>query len=161
VRRRSMGTQHALGRAPPRTWEALDAVLVALVDRLARRLRAARRVCRTIVLRLRFDDFTRATRSHTIAEATARTPTILTVARGLLSAAMPTIEKQGITLLGIALSNLDDDSAIQLAFPFDQVRATALDEVLDAIRERFGSDAITRAVLIGRKRHITVPLLPD
>jgi DNA polymerase-4 len=161
VRRRSMGTQHALGRAPPRTWEALDAVLVALVDRLARRLRAARRVCRTIVLRLRFDDFTRATRSHTIAEATARTPTILAVARGLLAAAMPTIEERGITLLGIALSNLDDDSAIQLAFPFDQVRATALDEVLDAIRERFGSDAITRAVLIGRKRHITVPLLPD
>jgi DNA polymerase-4 len=74
---------------------------------------------------------------------------------------MPTIEKQGITLLGIALGNLDDDSAIQLAFPFDQVRATALDEVLDAIRERFGSDAITRAVLIGRRPHITVPLLPD
>jgi DNA polymerase-4 len=161
VRRRSMGTQHALGRAPPRTWEALDAVLVALVDRLARRLRAARRVCRTVVLRLRFDDFTRATRSHTVAESTARTPTILAVARGLLAAAMPTIEKQGITLLGIALSNLDDDSAIQLAFPFDQVRATALDEVLDAIRERFGSDAITRAVLIGRRPHITVPLLPD
>jgi DNA polymerase-4 len=161
VRRRSMGTQHALGRAPPRTWEALDAVLVALVDRLARRLRAARRVCRTVVLRLRFDDFTRATRSHTVAESTARTPTILAVARGLLAAAMPTIEKQGITLLGIALSNLDDDSAIQLAFPLDQVRATALDEVLDAIRERFGSDAITRAVLIGRRPHITVPLLPD
>jgi len=161
VRRRSMGAQHALGRAPPRTWEALDAVLVALVDRLARRLRAARRVCRTIVLRLRFDDFTRATRSHTIAEATARTPTILATARGLLAMAMPTIERQGITLLGVALSNLDDDGAIQLAFPFDQVRATALDEVLDAIRERFGTDAITRAVLIGRERRVAVPLLPD
>jgi DNA polymerase IV len=161
VRRRSMGAQHALGRAPPRTWEALDAVLVALVDRLARRLRAARRVCRTVVLRLRFDDFTRATRSHTIPEATARTPTILATARGLLATAMPLIESQGITLLGVALSNLDDDDAIQLAFPFDQVRATALDAVLDDIRERFGSEAITRAVLIGRRRHLEVPLLPD
>ncbi len=161
VRRRSMGAQHALGRAPPRTWEALDAVLIALVDRLGRRLRAAQRVCRTIVLRLRFGDFTRATRSHTIAEATARTPTILATARGLLAGAMPTIEEKGITLLGVALGNLDDDSAIQLAFPFDQVRATALDEVLDAIRERFGTDAITRAVLIGRGRHLAVPLLPD
>lgn len=157
-----MGTQHAMGsRGPPRTWEALDAVLVALVDRIARRLRAARRVCRTIVLRMRFDDFTRATRSHTVAEATARTPTILAIARGLLDAAMPTIEEKGITLLGIALSNLDDDAAIQLAFPFDQVRAVALDEVLDAIRERFGSEAITRGVLIGQRRHLEVPLLPD
>jgi len=162
VRRRSMGTQHAMGsRGPPRTWAALDAVLVALVDRIARRLRAARRVCRTIVLRMRFDDFTCATRSHTVAEATARTPTILAIARGLLDAAMPTIEEKGITLLGIALSNLDDDAAIQLAFPFDQVRAVALDEVLDAIRERFGSEAITRGVLIGQRRHLEVPLLPD
>jgi DNA polymerase-4 len=161
VRRRSMGAQHALGRAPPRTWEALDAVLVALVDRLARRLRAARRVCRTVVLRLRFDDFTRATRSHTIAEATARTQTILATARGLLATAMPMIESQGITLLGVALGNLDDDDAIQLAFPFDQVRATALDAVLDDIRERFGTEAITRAVLIGRKRPLAVPLLAD
>ncbi|HEY1594832.1 MAG TPA: DNA polymerase IV [Thermoleophilaceae bacterium] len=161
VRRRSMGAQHALGRAPPRTWDALDAVLVALVDRLARRLRAARRVCRTVVLRLRFDDFTRATRSHTIAEATARTQTILATARGLLATAMPMIESQGITLLGVALGNLDDDDAIQLAFPFDQVRATALDAVLDDIRERFGTEAITRAVLIGRKRPLAVPLLPD
>ena len=40
-----------------------DADLIALVDRLARRLRAAHRVCRTVVLRLRFDDFSRATRS--------------------------------------------------------------------------------------------------
>src|SRR5438874_1917605 len=61
-RRRSMGAQHALGRRTPRTWEELDSVLVALVDRLGRRLRAAHRVCRTVTLRLRFDDFTRATR---------------------------------------------------------------------------------------------------
>lgn len=50
-RRRSMGAQRALGRSR-RSWEALDVVLVELVDRLARRLRAARRVCRTVVLRL-------------------------------------------------------------------------------------------------------------
>jgi DNA polymerase-4 len=161
VRRRSMGTQHAMGRSPPRTWEELDAVLVALVDRIGRRLRAARRVCRTVVLRMRFDDFARATRSHTISESTALTPTILATARGLLAAAMPTIEERGLTLLGIALTNLDNDDAIQLAFPFDQVRSVALDAVLDDIRERFGSDAITRAVLIGRRKHLEVPLLPD
>jgi DNA polymerase IV len=159
-RRRSIGAQRALGRSP-RSWTALDAVLVGLVDRLARRLRAARRVCRTVTLRLRFDDFSRATRSHTLPEATAQTQTILATARGLLATAMPTIETQGITLLGVALANLEDDGAIQLALPLDRSRASALDAALDDIRDRFGSAAITRAVLLGRDQGLTVPLLPD
>ena len=160
-RRRSMGAQHALGRRAPRSWEALDASLVGLVDRLARRLRAAGRVCRTVVLRLRFDDFSRVTRSTTILEPTAQTQTILATARGLLAAAMPLIESQGITLIGVALTNLEDDWAIQLALPFDRQRESALDAVLDDIRDRFGTRAITRAVLLGRDNHLTVPLLPD
>ena len=159
-RRRSIGAQRALGRSP-RSWDALDAVLVGLVDRLTRRLRAARRVCRTVVLRLRFDDFSRATRSHTLSEATAQTQTILVTARALLATAMPMIENEGITLVGVALGNLDDDGAIQLALPFDSERATALDAALDNVRERFGSGAITRAVLLGRDQGLTVPLLPD
>jgi DNA polymerase IV len=159
-RRRSMGTQRALGRRP-RSWEELDTILVGLVDRLTRRLRTARRVCRTVVLRMRFDDFSRATRSHTLAEATAQTYTILVTARGLLAAAMPMIERQGITLLGIALSNLEDADAVQLALPFERGRAIALDAALDDVRTRFGSDAITRAVLLGRDPGLTVPLLPD
>ena len=160
-RRRSMGAQHALGRRSSRSWAALDANLVGLVDRLARRLRAASRVCRTVVLRLRFDDFTRATRSQTLTEPTAQTQKILATARGLLATAMPMIEQQGITLIGVALSNLEDDWAIQLALPFDGQRESALDAVLDDIRDRFGTGAITRAVLLGRDNHITVPLLPD
>jgi len=159
-RRRSIGAQHALGRSP-RSWKALDAVLLRLVDRLARRLRAARRVCRTVVLRLRFDDFSRATRSHTLSDATAQTRTILATARGLLAAAMPMIERQGITLVGVALGNLSDDGSIQLALPFDRERASALDTALDDVRERYGSAAITRAVLLGRDQGLSVPLLPD
>ena len=159
-RRRSMGAQRALGRSP-RSWASLDAVLVGLVDRLARRLRAARRVCRTVVLRLRFDDFSRATRSHTLLEATARTPTILATARGLLATAMPVIEARGITLIGVAFANLEDDGGIQLALPFDHERASALDTALDDVRDRFGSGAITRAVLLGRDQGLSVPLLPD
>ena len=159
-RRRSIGAQHALGRSP-RSWKALDAVLLGLVDRLARRLRAARRVCRTVVLRLRFDDFSRATPSHTLWDATAQTRTILATARGLLAAAMPMIERQGITLVGVALGNLSDDGSIQLALPFDRERASALDTALDDVRERYGSAAITRAVLLGRDQGLSVPLLPD
>ena len=155
-----MGAQRALGRTP-RSPAALDAVVVALVDRLGRRLRAARRTCRTVVLRLRFDDFARATRSHTLGEPTARTATILATARGLLAAAMPTIERRGLTLVGIALSNLDDADAVQPPLPFEPARANALDVVLDDVRDRFGSAAITRAVLLGRDQGLSMPLLPD
>jgi DNA polymerase-4 len=159
-RRRSIGAQRALGRTP-RSLEAIDTVVVALVDRLARRLRAARRVCRTVTLRMRFDDFSRATRSHTLPEATAQTQTILATARGLLAAASPTIRRQGLTLVGVSLANLHDDDAIQLALPFDRHRAGALDATLDELRDRFGSAAVTRAVLLGRDQGDPVPLLPD
>jgi DNA polymerase-4 len=157
-RRRSIGTQRALGRRRRSALE-LDEVLIGLVDRIARRLRAARRACRTVVLRFRFDDFSRATRSHTLLEATVETRTILIAARGLLAATMPTIERRGLTLLGIALTNLVDARAIQLALPLDRRRE--IDQTIDDVRERFGNDAITRAVLLGRDQGISVPLLPD
>ena len=110
---------------------------------------------------MRFDDFSRATRSHTLLEATAETPAILATARGLLAAAMPMIEAQGCTLIGLSLSNLQDNTAIQLALPTERQRAHALDAVLDEVRARYGSDAITRAVLIGRNPGLTMPMLPD
>ena len=159
-RRRSIGGQRALGRGP-KSHATLDAMLVGLVDRIARRLRRARRVCRTIVLRLRFEDFTRATRSHTLVEATDRTEAILGEARELLAAAMPRIDREGLTLVGIALTNLADVGAVQLALPVEHSDARALDATIDDVRDRFGSGAITRAVLIGREPGISVPLLPD
>jgi DNA polymerase IV len=160
-RRRSMGTQRALGRRVPRTWVHLDGILVGLVDRLARRLRSAHRSCRTVTLRLRFEDFARVTRSHTLSENTAQTSTLLAALRGLLAAAMPMIRERGITLLGITFANLRDDGPVQLALPFEEARLVALDAALDRVRDRFGSDSITRAVLLGRDQGISVPLLPD
>ena len=160
VRRRSMGAQRALGRRD-RSPEELDAIVVGLTDRLSRRLRTARRVCRTVTLRLRFDDFSRATRSRTLPQATADTPAILAAARALLAAAEPLVSGQGLTLIGVALANLHDDGAVQLALPFDGADAGALDGAMDDVRDRFGSSAITRAVLLGRDAGISVPLLPD
>jgi DNA polymerase IV len=157
-RRRSMGAQRALGRAR-RSPEALDAVVVGLVDRLARRLRHARRVCRTVMLRLRFDDFSRVTRSHTLPYATQETEPILATVRALVAMAMPTIEHHGLTLVGVALGNLEDAGAVQLVLPFN--RRLALDATIDSVRDRFGSAAITRAVLLGRDQGLSVPLLPD
>ncbi|WP_222720567.1 DNA polymerase IV [Actinomadura sp. HBU206391] len=160
VRRRSMGAQRALGRRG-RSPEDLAAIVVGLVDRLGRRLRAAGRLCRTVTLRLRFDDFSRATRSRTLPQATAETPPILDTARRLLATALPLIESRGITLIGITLGELHDDRTVQLALPFDHAANGALDTALDDMRDRFGSTAVTRAVLLGRDQGISVPLLPD
>ena len=157
-RRRSIGAQRALGRRR-RTREELATALMALVDRVTRRLRTAARMCRTIVLRLRFEDFTRATRSHTLPEPTSHTPTILMTATGLLRTSMPMIERRGCTLIGIALANLIDQGPIQLLLPLD--RARNLDATIDRVRDRFGSGAITRGALVGQDPGVVVPLLPD
>ena len=159
-RRKSMGAQSAM-RLARHTPDEVDARLVALVDRVARRMRTGGRVGRTVTLRLRFADFTRATRSHTLAEATAHTPTLLTAARDLLTAAMPTIRYQGITLVGVAVSNLADDGTVQLALPFERTTAGTLDAALDDLRSRFGTGAVTRAVHLGRDLGPEMPLLPD
>jgi DNA polymerase-4 len=159
-RRRSIGSQRALGRSP-KSADSIDAAAVGLVDRVTRRMRKAGRVGRTVVLRLRFDDFSRATRSHTLDHATAQTHTILTTVRGLLTTSTPMIERQGLTLIGISVSNLDNDSAVQLELPFDRHSGSALDTALDDVRQRFGSNAVTRAVLLGRDEGLSVPMLPD
>jgi DNA polymerase IV len=159
-RRRSIGSQRALGRRP-RAPEELDADLVALVDRVTRRLRASRRVGRTVVLRLRFADFSRATRSHTLRHSTAQTQVVLATARKLLSAAQPSIDLRGLTLIGIAITNLGPDLPRQLALPFDADDREVLDGTLDEIRNRFGTTAVTRAVLFGREPTLTMPMLPD
>jgi len=159
-RRRSIGAQRALGRAP-RSPDEIDSSLIGLVDRVTRRMRAAGRVGRTVVLRLRFADYTRATRSHTLPQATAEMHAILTAARELLAIAMPMIERQGITLVGISVGNLENDDAVQLALPFDRWSGGALDEALDQVRARYGPTAVTRGVLLGRDQGLTMPMLPD
>ncbi|MGD9986878.1 DNA polymerase IV [Pseudonocardia sp.] len=159
-RRRSIGSQRALGRRE-RSAEELDAIVAGIVDRLGRRLRGAERVCRTVVLRLRFGDFTRVTRSHTLASATAHTPTILVAARRLLVDAMPLIRERGITLVGLSLANLDRDGAVQLTLPFARDSGPELDATLDALRERFGGEAVTRAARLGHSPGIQMPTLPD
>ncbi len=159
-RRGSIGAQRALGRSSTSP-EALDATLVALVDRITRRMRAAGRVGRTVVLRLRFGDFSRATRSHTLPRSTAQTLAILATARALLAAAQPEIEARGLTLVGISVTNLETDGAVQLVLPFADDGQDALDSAVDAVRNRFGTAAITRGVLVGRDGGFEMPHLPD
>ncbi|MEV6360899.1 DNA polymerase IV [Nocardia asteroides] len=159
-RRRSIGAQRALGRRH-RTPDELGAFVDGLTDRLGRRLRAADRVCRTVVLRLRFDDFSRATRSHTMVEATDTTAALRHAARLLLDTAQPLITERGITLIGLSLTNLDDADSMQLTLPLEPRAENTLDATLDDLRRRFGSAAVTRAALLKTGEGLSVPLLPD
>ncbi|WP_099224019.1 DNA polymerase IV [Mycobacterium persicum] len=161
-RRRSVGAQRALGRTGSSMSSAeIDAVVVTLVDRITGRMRAAGRAGRTVVLRLRFDDFSRATRSHTLPWATAATQPILAAARRLVAAAAPDIARRGLTLVGFAVSGIDPSGAQQLMLPFDGEPPDVLDQAVDQIRRRFGKSALTRAVLMGRDPGVEMPRLPD
>src|SRR4029453_18112671 len=159
-RRRSIGSQRALGLSPKSPAD-LDAVVIGLVDRITRRMRTAGRAGRTAVLRLRFDGFARVTRSHTLPWPTSHTPTIMATARDLLVTAMPMIRRQGVTLIGVTVANLDDSGCTHPPLPSDRHSGPSLDAAVDEIRERFGSDAVGRAVLLGRDQGLSVPLLPD
>lgn len=159
-RRGSIGSQRALGTRP-RSPEELDVILTQILDRLSRRLRDGDRTCRGIVLRLRFGDFAKATRSRTLGFPTDRTSVLLTVARGLLAAAMPAITERGITLIGVSLTHLGRSDSYQPELPIDWEDGARLDTVLDAVRDRFGATSVARAAHLGRDPGLSVPLLPE
>src|ERR1700690_3906763 len=148
VRRRSVGAQRALGRAGNTMSAAeIDAVVIGLIDRIASRMRAAGRSGRTVTLRLRFNDFGRATRSHTLPWATCSTQTILATARQLVAAAAPLIAERGLTLVGFAVSEIDRGGAEQLMLPFTAGTDPAdVDAAVDRVRRRYGKSALTRGV---------------
>jgi DNA polymerase IV len=163
VRRRSVGAQRALGRAGNTMSAAeIDAVVINLIDRIATRMRAAGRTGRTVTLRLRFNDFSRATRAHTLPWATSSTQTLLVTARRLVASAGPLIAERGLTLVGFAVSEIDRSGAEQLPLPFaPQSEPTAVDAAVDRVRRRYGKSALTRGVLLGRDPGLEMPHLPD
>ncbi|HEU4656130.1 MAG TPA: DNA polymerase IV [Capillimicrobium sp.] len=123
--RRSFGAQRALGRGPHGAAE-LDEALASLADRLSERMGKAGRAGRTVTLRLRFGDYTRATRSRTLARPTAAREAVLLAARGLLRDAEPLIARRGVTLVGITVGAIEPDpGAAQLRLPLDDATAAA------------------------------------
>ena len=161
VRRRSVGAQRALGRGRHPANE-IDATVVNLIDRITRRMRTAGRTGRTVVLRMRFDDFGRATRSRTLPRATSTTEPLLAAARELVSAAIPLIGERGLTMIGFSVANIDRCGAQQLELPFgESADPLALDAAVDRVRQRYGTAAVTRGVLLNRDPGLEMPHLPD
>ena len=150
-RRRSIGSQRALGRRP------------AHAGRDRRRRSSASSTgspgaCgrpagsgRTVVLRLRFDDFARATRSHTLPGPPPTRATILAAVRGLLAGGRAADRRAGAH----AGRHRRRQPRRRPAPCSSRCRSTrqaggALDAALDDVRDRFGRAAVTRAVLLGR-----------
>jgi DNA polymerase IV len=168
VRRRSVGAQRALGRSGNSMSPAeIDAVVISLIDRIATRMRAAARTGRTVTLRLRFNDFSRATRSRALPWATSSTETLLAAARRLVTCAAPLIAQRGLTLIGFAVSEIDRSGAEQLTLPLTTAGGwqprdvQAVDAAVDRVRRRYGKSALTRGVLVGRDPGLEMPHLPD
>lgn len=163
-RRRSIGAQYAMGRGKHSPHD-IDCTLVQLGERVAGRLRRGQRRCRTVVVRFRFADYSRATRSRTLPHATTETQVIVHTARDLVASLAPEIARRGLTLIGLSVTGFDTPSE-QLELPFDEtgqpVRdSTVLDATLDDLRSRFGTGAVMRATQLGRRQGVTVPVLPD
>jgi DNA polymerase IV len=153
VRARSVGAQSAIGAHRP-TEVLVREVLSHLADRVAGRLRAKHRAGRTVTVRVRFAGMRSVTRSLTLPGAVAATLTLTEVAEQLAWQAIRDHPEVGeISLLAISVSNLMVQHAIQLELPVppDDPRRPgsavgsarwALDSSVDAVRDRFGRDAV-------------------
>jgi DNA polymerase-4 len=157
-RRKSIGAQRAIGKKP-RTLAELESIVASLVDRVTPRLRRSGRSARTVVLSIRFGDFSRITRSKTLPAATTASEEFLTALRELLAGEIDRIHELGITLIGISLANLDDGS--QLELPFEGPGDHEIDAAVDAVKERFGKDAIRRGAMVGKDQGFAAPQVED
>lgn len=119
--------------------------LIRMVDAVATRLHKSGVVGRTIQLKVRFGDFTTITRSATVAEPTDKANVVRSTAEALL--AKVDIEP-GVRLLGVSVSQLSEPVAQQLSL--DDAAGPGrneTDDIVEAIRDRFGGDAIGPATL--------------
>ncbi|MFP5331885.1 MAG: DNA polymerase IV [Acidimicrobiia bacterium] len=161
---KSVGAQSALGSGTTDT-EELSAILLGLADRVARRLRRKNLAGRTITVRARLGDMTSHTRAITLPAAVATTAALHHAAKGLLADARVGVTGP-ITLVGISVSRLETQDAMQLELPFDSgdpmragsrdgADALMLDRQIDAARSRFGTGAVGRAsVLLSTRRSV-------
>jgi DNA polymerase-4 len=153
-RGRSAGAQSALGRKPADERVFVPA-LRHLADRVASRLRASSRPGRTVTVRVRFADLRSITRSVTLEAPILGTIVLAEIAEALLRKALAQHPAETtISLLAISVSGLGDHAAAQLELPLgldDEARRPGskrnlaqltADRAVDAIRERFGRDAV-------------------
>ena len=125
--------------------ESLRAVLLELVDQVARRLRRHGLRGRTVELKVRFADFTTITRSQSLPEPSDVTYEFEKTAVALLTTRLPAAHLP-VRLLGMGVSGLESQPTQGLLFDVEErQKQRQLDDVADRIKERFGSAALGRA----------------
>jgi DNA polymerase-4 len=159
-RRSSIGSQRALGNRP-RTLDELALIVTQIMDGLAKRLRERESSCSTVVVRMRFGDYTNATRSRTLGAPTDRTEVLLGAAHTLHKSVASEVSERGATLVGVSLAGLVRSGEVQPELALDWHDGARIDSALDAIRNRFGAAAVTRAALLGREPGLSAPRLPE
>jgi DNA polymerase IV len=118
--------------------DALHLRVAELASDVGARLRTGGWTARTVTLKLRYSDFTTITRQETLHASTATDTTVRDAALTLLDAAW---SGAAVRLLGVGVSGLADAPQLDL---FDRPAVDRIDHTLDALRERFGRDAIRR-----------------
>ena len=125
--------------------ETLLPVLMELSEKVGRRLRRSELAGRTVVLKLKTKDFKSRTRNFTLNEPTRRAAKIYETGRDLL---MRELNGTRFRLIGIGVSDLyDSDDADHGDLVDTKARRGAeLEEALDRLRDKFGGQAVTRAL---------------
>jgi len=124
----------------------IESTLLGLAEGVGRRLRKHELRGRTVTLQLRVAPFETRTRQRTLAEPTADDLKIFATARGLLREALAADRDAGhvspVRLVGVTLSGLVGGQQLDL---FSAARVSRLNAAMDAVRSRFGDDALDRA----------------
>jgi len=123
----------------------LHSELARLADRTCTRLRRKSLTAGCVTVKIRRKDFTTFTRQKRITPATNDTRAITAVARGLLATWLTENPGVQVRLLGVGVSQLAEADQMDLFNAPTPNAASALDSTLDAIRQKFGPKALTRA----------------
>ena len=134
--------------------ERLERTLGLLTARVASQLREERLVARTVTLKLRHDDFQTVTRRETLREPTDLDSDLYAAARALFLAAFADVRRRNraVRLIGIAATNLATATSADLFESEERARQRRLTRAVDAVRERFGFDAVGQAALVRNRR---------
>jgi DNA polymerase-4 len=143
---KSIGAEETYN-ADLRDRDACEGELVRLTDRSCARMRKEALVARTITLKIRFGNFETRTRARTLSEATDVSTVILATVKELLA---EFDVARGVRLLGVSLSHLADRPTLQPTL--DLNRRAAVEDAVDQVRDRFGTQAVRPARLTGRER---------
>jgi DNA polymerase-4 len=150
---RSVSRESTLSR-DERDARRLEGLLLLLTARVAAQLREEQLMGRTVTLKLRHDDFVTVTRRHTLPEPTNLDQELASVAQTLFRKAFTEVRgrDRGVRLIGVAVTGITPVESLDLFEPPERTRLRQLTAAVDAVREKFGFEAVTPGILVGFRK---------